>query len=76
MNKKNNPKNQKMPKKKLPKVEDKPSFPHSNFPVKIIHAEGEIIKTCYFQNESHAKKYIDRSKLKKTEYQMYVNEKK
>lgn len=69
-------KNEKNSKKKLPKFDGSQNFPHSNFPVKLIHSEGDTIKTCYFQNESHAKKYIDRSNLKKNDYQMYINEKK
>jgi hypothetical protein len=54
---------------------DKTTFPHSMFPVKLIHKDGknlEETKICYFQSESYAKKYIERSRFKKTDYQMYI----
>ena len=54
---------------------DKTSFPHSMFPVKLIHKDGknlEETKICYFQNEVYAKKYIDRCKFKKSDYQIYI----
>ena len=49
----------------------KEEFPHPGFPVKIVHKDGKDLKdkkTCYFQCEAHAKKYIERSKFKKKDY--------
>ena len=75
---------EKKPKKSAPKKKntavkisesDKTHFPHTQFPIKIIHKDGKELqdtKTCYFQNESHAQKYIDRCKFKKTDYQIFV----
>jgi hypothetical protein len=54
---------------------DKNVFPYDQFPVKIVHKDGKDLtetKTCYFQNEHYAQKYITRSKFKKTDYQMFV----
>jgi len=75
---------EKKPKKSAPKKKntvvkisesDKTHFPHTQFPVKVIHKDGKDLqdtKICYFQNEDHAQKYITKCKFKKTEYQMYV----
>lgn len=55
--------------------EDKKRFPHGMFPVKVIHKDGRDMqdkKTCYFQTEDHAKKYIDRCKFKKNQYFMFI----
>jgi hypothetical protein len=54
---------------------EKQTFPYSMFPVKLIHMDGKDMqdrKICYFQSEDHAKKYIDRCKFKKADYQMFV----
>jgi hypothetical protein len=54
---------------------EKQSFPYDQFPVKIIHKDGKELKdtkTCYFQNENHAQKYITKCKFKKTDYQIFV----
>ncbi len=54
---------------------EKNTFPHTQFPVKIIHKDGKDLqdtKTCYFQSEHYAQKYITRCKFKKTDYQMFV----
>jgi hypothetical protein len=66
-------------KKKDPQLKitesDKQEFPYAQFPVKVIHKDGKELKdtkTCYFQNENHAQKYITRCKFKKTDYQMFV----
>jgi len=66
-------------KKKQPTLKiteaDKQTFPYSQFPVKIIHKDGKDLcetKTCYFESEHYAQKYIVRSKFKKTDYQMFV----
>jgi hypothetical protein len=51
----------------------KEEFPHPGFPVKIIHKDGKDLKdtkTCFFQCEAHAKKYIERSNLKKKDYKI------
>ncbi len=56
---------------------EKQTFPHSMFPVKVIHMEGKDMqdkKICYFQSEDHAKKYIDRCKFKKTDYQIFIKD--
>lgn len=55
----------------------KEDFPHFGFPVKIVHKDGKDLKdtkTCYFQCEAHAKKYIERAKLKKKDYTMTIKE--
>ena len=66
-------------KKKEPQLKitetEKQSFPYSQFPVKVIHKDGKDLsetKTCYFQNENHAQKYITRCKFKKTDYQIFM----
>jgi hypothetical protein len=54
---------------------DKQSFPYNQFPVKIIHKDGKDLsetKTCYFQSEHYAQKYITRCKFKKTDYQIFM----
>jgi hypothetical protein len=52
-------------------------FPHSGFPVKVIHKDGKELKdkkTCYFQTKGHAEKYIERAKLKKKDYTILFKE--
>jgi len=59
------------------KIDANPEFPYSQFPWKLIHMEGKELKdkkTCYFDSEVNMKKYIQRSNLKKSEYQLYVKE--
>jgi len=54
---------------------DKKQFPYSMFPVKVIHKDGKDLmdtKICYFQSEVYAKKYIERCKFKKSDYQMFI----
>lgn len=77
--KKTAPKKAAVPKKEEPQLKisesDKQVFPYDQFPVKVIHKDGKELKdtkTCYFQNENHAQKYIIRCKFKKTDYQMYM----
>ena len=51
----------------------KDEFPHSGFPIKVVHKDGKDMKdkkTCYFQSKEHAKKYIERCKFKKKDYVM------
>jgi hypothetical protein len=58
------------------KIDAKPEFPYSQFPWKLIHMEGKDMKdkkTCYFDSEVNMKKYIQRSNLKKKDYQVYTN---
>ena len=58
------------------KINEKPEFPYSQFPWKLIHMEGKELKdkkTCYFDSEVNMKKYIQRSNLKKKDYQVYTN---
>jgi hypothetical protein len=53
----------------------KQEFPYAQFPVKVIHKDGKEMKdtkTCYFQNENHAQKYITRCNFKKNDYQIFV----
>lgn len=53
----------------------KDEFPYDGFPVKIIHKDGKDLKdtkTCYFDSEHNAQKYIERSKFKKKDYQMFI----
>lgn len=55
----------------------KEEFPHAGFPVKVVHKDGKELKdkkTCYFQTEDHAKKYIARSNLKKKDYTLTIKE--
>jgi hypothetical protein len=57
--------------------ENKTHFPYTQFPVKVIHKDGKGLldrKTCYFQNENHAQKYITQCKFKKTDYQIFVKQ--
>ena len=57
----------------------KEEFPYSGFPVKVVHKDGKDLKdtkTCYFQCEAHAKKYIERHKFKKKNYKMTIKEEK
>lgn len=59
------------------KSKDKEEFPHSGFPVKLIHKDGKDLKdtkTCYFQSVAHAQKYIERSKFKKKDYKLTCRE--
>jgi len=61
----------------MKKKTDENEFPHSGFPVKVIHKDGKDLKdtkTCYFQCEEHAKKYIDRCKFKKKNYTLIIKE--
>ena len=50
----------------------KEEFPHGDgFSIKITHKDGKDLKdskTCYFQCESHAQKYIIRNNFKKKDY--------
>lgn len=55
------------------------TFPYSLFPVCVIHKDGKDMqdtKKCYFQTESHAKKYIDRCNFKKKDYEIFIKPKK
>jgi hypothetical protein len=54
---------------------DKEEFPYDGFPVKIVHKDGKDLKdkkTCYFDSEYNAQKYIARSKFKKKDYTMTI----
>lgn len=81
--KKSAPKKAATPKKKQPQQlkiteSDKQLFPYSQFPVKIIHKDGKDLcetKTCYFQSEHYAQKYITRCNFKKTDYQIFMKPK-
>lgn len=59
-------------------AEERKKFPHSMFPVKVMHMDGKDLtdlKICYFTDEIYANKYIVRSKLKKDEYVMLTKQK-
>ena len=80
--KKTTPKKAATTKKQVPQLKitesDKQSFPYSQFPVKIIHKDGKDLtetKTCYFQSEHYAQKYITRCNFKKTDYQIFMKPK-
>jgi hypothetical protein len=52
-----------------------PEFKFDTFPVIIVHKDGKDLKdtkTCYFDNEVNANKYIQRSKFKKNDYKIYI----
>jgi hypothetical protein len=55
----------------MPKVE-KEEFPYGNaFPVKVVHKDGKELKdkkSCYFDSEYNAQKYIKRCNFKKKDY--------
>jgi hypothetical protein len=54
---------------------DPQEFPYEQFPFKLIHKEGKDLKdtkTCYFQFQEHADKYIERSKFKLKDYQLFI----
>lgn len=38
-------------------------FPHSGFPYKVSHKDDKETRHCYFMNEVHMNKYIQRYKL-------------
>lgn len=60
-------------------TKSKEEFPHFGFPVKVVHKDGRDLKdtkTCYFQSEEHAKKYIERCKFKKKDYTIKIREEK
>jgi hypothetical protein len=43
-------------------------FPHSGFPYKLVHKDGKDgieTRTCYFMNQHHMDKHIERYKLDK-----------
>lgn len=55
----------------------KEEFPYDQFPIKIVHKDGKDkkdTKTCYFQCESHAQKYIEKNKFKKKDYTILYRE--
>jgi hypothetical protein len=50
-------------------------FPHDQFPFKVIHKDGKDLKdtkTCYFQSQAHVDKYIEKSKFKQKDYQLFI----
>jgi hypothetical protein len=61
--------------KRTTSIEDSTTFPHTQFPFKIVHLEGKDMidkKICYFQSQNHADKYITKSKFKSKDYQLYI----
>ncbi len=64
----------KMPKKKLDTV---PEFKYEGFPAIVVHKDGKDLKdtkTCYFDSEYNAQKYIKRNNFKNKDYKMYLKE--
>jgi len=58
-------------------INKNPDFPYSLFPFRLEHMEGKELKDkkiCFFESENHLQKYLVRSNLKKSEYQLYVKE--
>jgi len=53
---------------KAKKKEDVEEFPFDTFPYLLKYVDGKDRKKCYFQNEEHMKKHIERYKLKKKDY--------
>jgi hypothetical protein len=63
-----------MPKSKL---DNAPEFKFEGFPVIVVHKDGKDLKdtkTCHFDSEYNAQKYIKRCKFGKKDYRMYVKE--
>jgi hypothetical protein len=59
----------------MKKQQEPIEFPHTQFPIIIIHNDGKDLKDtkkCYFQSMHYAEKYIARSNLKKTDYQLFI----
>lgn len=59
----------------MKKQQEPIEFPHTQFPIIIIHNDGKDLKDtkkCYFQSMHYAEKYITRSNFKKTDYQLFV----
>lgn len=45
-------------------------FPFEQFPWKLVYKDGNEIRKCYFESESHRQKHIDRYKLKKKDIKL------
>jgi hypothetical protein len=59
----------------MKKQQEPIEFPHTQFPIIIIHNDGKDLKDtkkCYFQSMHYAEKYIACSNLKKTDYQLFI----
>lgn len=59
------------------KKKNQEDFPHEGFPIKLVHKDGKDLKdtkTCYFQCEEHANKYIKRCNFKKKDYVMTIRD--
>lgn len=55
----------------------KEEFPYSTLPIKVVHKDGKDLKdkkTCFFQCQEHAQKYIERNKLKKKDYTLTIKD--
>jgi len=48
-------------------------FPYSMFPYRLEHMDGTDKKICWFQNQNHVEKYIERNKLKSKDYKLESN---
>jgi hypothetical protein len=48
---------------KLEEINVEQEFPHSGFPYKLVHKDGNETRTCYFMNEAHLNKHIERYRL-------------
>ena len=59
----------------MKKKEQTIEFPHTQFPILIVHNDGKEMKDirkCYFQNMHYAEKYIVKSNFKQKDYQLFV----
>jgi hypothetical protein len=58
-------------------LDNAPEFKYEGFPVIVVHKDGKDLKdtkTCYFDSEYNAQKYIKRNNFKNKDYKMYVKE--
>jgi hypothetical protein len=59
----------------IKKTSNAQEFPYEQFPVKVIHKDGKELKdtkTCYFQNQEHANKYIVKCKFSSRDYEIFI----
>jgi len=59
------------------KLNKKPEYPYSQFPVRLEHMEGKNgmdKKVCFFQNQEHLQKYLNSAKLTTNQYQVYYRD--
>ena len=62
---------------KLMNINKNPGFPYLMFPLRLEHMDGADMKdkrVCFFEIEENLQKYLDRSNLKPSDYQLYRKE--